>query len=382
MDNRCYSCTSSFGIFKKEVACGKCGFGFCKKCLPHQVKLSSSKAGPVPVCNKCFQSLQHTNTQKTAAEGTKYDEVPENFKKRVAALQTKEGVSRNPVKGKDTQKLSKTDQKLSPADQDIASRLAKLKADKNQAMGQTASVDEMEARLRALKGLPSKSEEGHQSQVYQAPDTRTGQEQAQDLMQQMKEEVNLDNKLAGSSSKEGDDQDEVTENDILDSQENVEKSLEDEVKGVLDEAKRELKEAEEGRKTDAEMEERLAKLSGMDLQTFRDKGKKSSENMSETEATKRYIAKLLEESRLDEKMEADGYSKLMQDSKANRLRKEASVDPDELPWCCICNEDANVRCHDCDDDLYCKSCFREGHNEFDMKHHRVSKFRAPREAER
>lgn len=32
-------------------------------------------------------------------------------------------------------------------------------------------------------------------------------------------------------------------------------------------------------------------------------------------------------------------------------------------WCCICNEDGEVRCLGCDNDIYCQTCWHEGHGD-------------------
>jgi hypothetical protein len=42
-------------------------------------------------------------------------------------------------------------------------------------------------------------------------------------------------------------------------------------------------------------------------------------------------------------------------------------------WCCICNEDAKVACSGCDDDLYCESCWNEGHDPMLMEERKEHK---------
>ena len=45
---------------------------------------------------------------------------------------------------------------------------------------------------------------------------------------------------------------------------------------------------------------------------------------------------------------------------------------DDFPWCTICNEDATLRCLDCENDLYCRRCWAECHGEFELDHRKVA----------
>lgn len=46
---------------------------------------------------------------------------------------------------------------------------------------------------------------------------------------------------------------------------------------------------------------------------------------------------------------------------ANRTSLPTFTDEEIDSWCCICNEDGEVRCLGCDGDLYCHSCWSDGH---------------------
>ncbi|CAO3684288.1 unnamed protein product [Umbelopsis ramanniana] len=47
-------------------------------------------------------------------------------------------------------------------------------------------------------------------------------------------------------------------------------------------------------------------------------------------------------------------------------------------WCCICNEDGTIVCMDCEDDVYCNHCFKEGHQgpdaDYDLKSHKWKRY--------
>ena len=117
------------------------------------------------------------------------------------------------------------------------------------------------------------------------------------------------------------------------------------------------------------------------------------------EAAQQLLKRMMAEAALDEKLEDIGYvepRKKTESKDAGSTKPEGSSvgaaaavgywggggggggeGEEDLPWCCICNNDATIRCHDCDGDLYCTQCFSEGHQQFGLYDHRYGAFKPP-----
>ncbi|KAF1396821.1 Abscission/NoCut checkpoint regulator, partial [Spheniscus magellanicus] len=413
MDSRCYGCASKFSVFKKEACgCKNCGRSFCSGCLSFSAVVPRCGSTQQKVCKQCHGKLTGEGSQSTSAKWS----PPENYKKRVAAFEAKnqlkeqqKAAAKPPGQaGSRYQGLSKEDRAIAerlerlreerkpksiPTQAEIEARLAALKED---CQGPVPSTQEMEDRLAVLQGRDPPSQAPRP--VHQPPNTRSLVQQTDDLLTQLSEEVAIDEhyrprvRPRAASSQSLNDLNRESEDCVCPA--NLDpKQLEEEKNKLLAEAAAELREENTRQEKILQVAKRLAVLRGEDpekvtLETY--KLPDSDEEVAEEEAICRVLKQLTEEAALDE---ASGFN-IPPDQTTKpvpsqqNLRKKAKQktptttalaraddsDEDELPWCCICNEDATLRCHGCDGDLYCQRCFREGHDEFDLKDHHTSRY--------
>ncbi|XP_053923754.1 abscission/NoCut checkpoint regulator [Cuculus canorus] len=418
MGSRCYGCAAKFSVFKKECGCKNCGRLFCSGCLSFSAVVPHCGSTQQKVCKQCHGKLTGEASQSSSAKWS----PPENYKKRVAAFEAKQNQLKEQQKtaakspGQAAYKykgLSKEDRAIAerlerlreerkpkciPTQAEIEARLAALKED---CRGPVPSTQEMEERLAVLQGRDPPSQAPRP--VHHPPDTRSLVQQTDDLLTQLSEEVAIDEHYRpriqprAVSSQSLNDLNREGEDFVC--PENMDpKQVEEEKNKLLAEAAAELREENTRQEKILQVAKRLAALRGEDPEKVTLESYElpdSDEDVAEEEVIHRVLKQLTEEAALDE---ASGFNippdqtTQLRPSQQN-LRKKAKQkswtptstalaeaddsDKDELPWCCICNEDATLRCHGCDGDLYCQRCFREGHDEFDLKDHHTSRYHLP-----
>lgn len=368
----CSGCTKSFSLFSREHGCPSCGFSFCSSCLKHSITVKSKQQKVCSSCNIKFQ---------TPVQQPFVPPPPEALQKRLAS---------QPL----PKVLTQTEQKswrrgtgnLAPEDQKIANRLSALHKER-QEMSNLPSEEEVRDRLDRLKGVSSTrpSPGAH----YMPPDTRTSGQRADQLFTALAAEVDLESrvpvltaeqeisarlaKLRGETvSVQQPSSTKLVDPAVFLSSESGEKGIEnmnvDEVAKLMETVDKDVQlEARSALcelKKDRAIQEQLERLRVKPSKTKRSSFDIKSES-SDSDSEDKVLAQILAEVKLEDRLSplAPEFSSL------------EPPEPNELPWCVICNADATLRCNGCEDDLYCTGCFREGHRGEDLREHTTQNFK-------
>lgn len=193
-------------------------------------------------------------------------------------------------------------------DQELRDKLRRL-----QSTGWKSSIgqEELESRVARLKGIDPANYSAPPITVYTPPDVRTDVEKADALLSQLLDETEIDRHVEPPP---------------------LHRRI----------------------SMDEELEERLNKLKGH-VKTSSEKflgGLSHSMEVDSEEEAEKIVEKLLNEAMLPEIPD--------EDEEIIAPTRQVVDDPDDnvLTWCVICNEDARLKCLDCDGDIYCLDCYR------------------------
>lgn len=182
---------------------------------------------------------------------------------------------------------------------------------------------EISSRLAELKGLPQKNY--NNSDLLVSKDRRTDKEKIDDLLKQFVEESSIDNNGMSTASTN---------------------PLED-------------------------IEKRLAALRGTEYKPDDNTPSDNENEMDEDEAASKIVNRFLEEVNLPNVPVDENEQELLAGL------PKPSEETEELPWCTICNEDAVVRCKGCDGELFCRTCFKEVHDDEEYRSHSTEPYSPP-----
>ncbi|XP_060003392.1 abscission/NoCut checkpoint regulator isoform X3 [Lagenorhynchus albirostris] len=193
MENRCYGCAVKFTLFKKEYGCKNCGRAFCSGCLSFSAAVPRAGNTQQKVCKQCHEVLTRGSAPANASKWS----PPQNYKKRVAALEAKQKPNTPQSHGLTQQdqviaeRLARLRQENKPKSVPLQAEIeARLVALRDAPQGSIPSTQEMEARLASLQGRVPPSQTPQLA--HQPPDTRTQAQQTQDLLTELAAEVAID----------------------------------------------------------------------------------------------------------------------------------------------------------------------------------------------
>ncbi|XP_028398635.1 abscission/NoCut checkpoint regulator-like isoform X1 [Dendronephthya gigantea] len=184
MAGRCFQCAEQFGFFKREYDCGNCGKIFCSKCTSNSIVIPSKGKKAVKVCNDCHKKLISQTSQK--------------------GQQTQHGITQIPSSKQTTQNLESSTKPLDvdgstfDPDEDIQRRLKKLK-ERDDAISE-ADVADVHSKFENLTGRAPSS--AKTNDVHTFGPKKTDAEEMSDLLKQMQDECNIDDR-AGYKPSDG-----------------------------------------------------------------------------------------------------------------------------------------------------------------------------------
>ena len=415
MSNQCYGCATPFKRSKKSEDCMKCRRMFCFDCLQiANVELGggSGKKHKPKICFSCSRADKEALKKQQEAETL--ENLEKKYKEKASEHATKSAIRTRINQDKELErrlKELKGSPQVSPAPtvKALEQRLEKLKADSSS----NSNIDKKENTTHQEPFADKKD--------LLLPTRKTEAEEMQDLMKQVADEANIEETGKAMDQELGKRLYNLKSNgqnasiNIQPPPGNTSGSTEEQESGTNPEAEasnlinyaiEEHKLEEQRRKENDEFiagcEARLHKLTdeATDIaakysEEVRSKLPPESnvKHKPPSTAAAHYSLNELSEEDLDEEVQklVEQFAAEVELDKKNEqffgyddtsVRaasnfSKPSLASEELPWCCICNDDATLRCYDCDDDLYCERCFRDGHQQFYLFDHKYVAFTKP-----
>ncbi|XP_017110913.1 abscission/NoCut checkpoint regulator [Drosophila elegans] len=341
----CFGCGRKYGLFCKEYGCPNCGYSFCSKCLKRPMPVPRHTGKVLNVCLICYDRLSKLQASADAEKVIDCDALPGVLVTKLHLAKPSSPGSKNSEGALDELFDDLLPQEELPAalvpasaavgsspssknhgdiDENLDSALTKRMQDYKRV---DATDDEIRTRLANLTGMPHKVNYDRKDLLL-STDQRNDQEKMRDLLAQFVEETQLD--------------------------QNIDKQRDESI---------------------SEIERRLLALRDTPVDSVAGPSRSHmSSNLSDKEEDDETILRNIMKKYVDE----SNLSAVPQNEASETAIEVPSTGTEELPWCNICNEDADFRCQGCGGDLFCTQCFKECHDDDeDYRAHIKEQYRAP-----